>query len=91
MRKFSFYVIVLLVLLAGITACQPETVEVTRVVTETQTETEVVEVTRVVTETVMEEGEEVEVTRVVEVVVPAESQDEASSFRRFANRSTRET
>lgn len=47
-------------------ACQPQTVEVTRVVTETVTETEevAVEVTRVITET---ETEEVEVTRVVEV------------------------
>jgi len=48
----------------------PETVEVTRVVTET----EQVEVTRVVTETVEVEGEAVEVTRVVEV--PAESGEE---------------
>jgi multiple sugar transport system substrate-binding protein len=76
MRKVSFYVVVLLLLLVGITACQAQTVEVTRVVTETQTETEVVEVTRVITETVMEEGAEVEVTRVVEVPVevPAESE-----------------
>jgi multiple sugar transport system substrate-binding protein len=62
---------ILLLLVVGIlilSACQPaepETVEVTRVVTETE---EVqVEVTRVVTETIVEEGEEVEVTRIVEV------------------------
>ena len=57
-------------LVAGMTfvlaACQPQTVEVTRVVTETVTEE--VEVTRVVTETMTEEVEvPVEVTRVVEV------------------------
>jgi len=50
-----------------LSACQPQTVEVTRVITET----EQVEVTRVVTETVVEtvevEGQPVEVTRVVEV------------------------
>jgi multiple sugar transport system substrate-binding protein len=72
MRKVLFYAVVLLLLLVGITACQPQTVEVTRVVTETETQTEMVEVTRVVTETVVEEGEEVEVTRVVEVEVEVE-------------------
>ena len=51
----------LLVGLFILAACQPQTVEVTRVVTET----EQVEVTRVVTETVTEQGEQVEVTRVV--------------------------
>ena len=52
---------ILLLLTVGIlilAACQPETVEVTRVVTET----------------VMEEGEEVEVTRVVEVMVEPEAE-----------------
>ena len=66
---------IMLLLVVGIlilSACQPaepETVEVTRVVTETeQVEVEVpVEVTRVITETIVEEGEEVEVTRIVEV------------------------
>ncbi len=70
--------LVSLLLLAGLvlSACAPqtETVEVTRVVTETETVTEEVEVTRVVTEmeTVTEEVEvPVEVTRVVteEVVI----------------------
>jgi len=45
-------------------ACTPQTVEVTRVVSETITEQ--VEVTRVVTETIEVEGEMVEVTRIVE-------------------------
>lgn len=62
---------VLLFVLAGLllVACQPETVEVTRVITETIVqEGETVEVTRVVTEveTITEEVE-VEVTKVVEV------------------------
>jgi iron(III) transport system substrate-binding protein len=49
-------------------ACQPQTVEVTRVVTETVVE----EVTRVVSETeTVTEMVEVEVTRVVQVEVPA--------------------
>jgi multiple sugar transport system substrate-binding protein len=48
--------------------CQPEEVEVTRVVTET----EQVEVTRIVTEIVEVEGETVEVTRIVESVVEVE-------------------
>ena len=67
--------IVLSLLLVAIVACQPQTVEVTRVVTETQTETITEEVTRVVTETQTEtvtEQVEVEVTRVVEVEAPDE-------------------
>ena len=73
--KKLFILIVALIVLA---ACAPQTVEVTRVVTE-QTE---VEVTRVVTETIVEAGEEVEVTRVVtetvieEVEVPVEDEVE---------------
>ncbi|MCP4425166.1 MAG: extracellular solute-binding protein [Chloroflexi bacterium] len=75
MRKASIYLIALLVLAMGLAACQPQTVEVTRVVTETETITEEVEVTRMV------EGESVtetmEVTRVVEVEVevPAEAME----------------
>lgn len=65
-------ILVTLMLVAGLLliACQPQTVEVTRVVTETVTQTEevAVEVTRVVTET---DTEQVEVTRVVEVDAPA--------------------
>lgn len=52
--RMFFLAALALLLLA---ACQPETVEVTRIVPE--------EVTRVVTETVIEEGEPVEVTRIV--------------------------
>ena len=66
--KKAWLIVALLVLSTLIVACQPQTVEVTRVVAETQTEmvevpveveVEVpVEVTRVVTETVVEEMEE---------------------------------
>ncbi len=69
MRKATIFLLALIVLALGLVACQPQVVEVTRVVTETETVTEQVEVTRMV------EGESVtemvEVTRVVEV--PAES------------------
>lgn len=69
-RKLGFYLAVLALMVLVLAACQPETVEVTRVIEQ--------EVTRVVTETVVEEGESVEVTRVVtEVVeVPAEPAEE---------------
>ncbi len=71
MRKASIYLLALLILAVGLVACTPQTVEVTRVVTQTETVTEQVEVTRMV------EGESVtemvEVTRVVEVAVPAET------------------
>lgn len=65
--------LIVMLLLAALlfVACQPETVEVTRVVTETQTVTEQIEVTRVVEiegETVIQ-TEQVEVTRIVEVEV----------------------
>ena len=66
---FSLAAFLLLVLFI-VVACAPQTVEVTRVVTEKE---EVqVEVTRVVTETIEVEGETVEVTRVVEVEAAAE-------------------
>jgi multiple sugar transport system substrate-binding protein len=65
MRKTTLFIIALVILALGLAACQPQVVEVTRVVTETETITEQVEVTRMV------EGESVtemvEVTRVVEV------------------------
>ena len=64
-KRVLLVVGVLLALSLMATACQPQTVEVTRVVQETVTEQ--VEVTRVITETVEVEGEEVEVTRIVEV------------------------
>lgn len=57
-------------LLLAIVACQPDTVEVTRVVTETQVQE--VEVTRVVEGEAVTEIQEVEVTREVQVEVPAE-------------------
>ena len=74
MKKIILTVLVVLSLTIVLAACQPQTVEVTRVVTETEKVTE--EVTRVVTETVTQTEtvtEEVEVTRVVEV--PAEVGD----------------
>jgi peptide/nickel transport system substrate-binding protein len=59
----------ILLLAMGLVACQPEAeiVEVTRVITDTET-VEIV-VTQIVTEIEEIEGEDVEVTRVVEVVV----------------------
>lgn len=75
-KKQLVRVAILLVGLFILVACQPQTVEVTRVVTEM----EQVEVTRVVTETVTEAGETVEVTRVVTeevevTAVPAAQQE----------------
>jgi len=72
-KRFFLLICLLLVVAIALAACgSTETVEVTRVVTETETITEEVEVTRVVTETETETiTEEVEVTRVVteEVIV----------------------
>lgn len=73
MKKAWFLIAFVLLMSLVLAGCQPQTVEVTRVVTETE---EVqVEVTRVITETVEVEGEGemVEVTRVVEV--PSEPTD----------------
>jgi peptide/nickel transport system substrate-binding protein len=67
-RKIGLLV-TLLLLGVLIVACQPEQVEVTRVVEQ--------EVTRVVMETVVEEGESVEVTRVVTEVVEVPAEEEA--------------
>lgn len=70
MRKVRYLVAAFILVALAVTACSPQTVEVTRVVTQTETVTEQVEVTRMV------EGESVtetiEVTRVVEVEVPVE-------------------
>ena len=67
MKKIWLLIALTVAFVFVLSACQPQTVEVTRVITET----EQVEVTRVVTETVVEtvevEGQPVEVTRVVEV------------------------
>jgi len=70
MRKYFVLILLVVSMVVVLAACQPQTVEVTRVITETETVTEEVpvEVTRVVTETQTETvTEEVEVTRVVEV------------------------
>jgi multiple sugar transport system substrate-binding protein len=70
MKKYFVLILLVVSMIVVLAACQPQTVEVTRVVTETETVTEEVpvEVTRVVTETQTETvTEEVEVTRVVEV------------------------
>ena len=84
-------ILILSLVLASIlllAACQPEEVEVTRVVTETKTETvtEEVEVTRIVEGEVVTEMQEVEVTRVVESVieVPAEEKTLTFSSRLFS-------
>ncbi len=63
-RKVSILVFAFLLLGVVLVACQPEEVEVTRVVEQ--------EVTRVITETEVVEGETVEVTRVVQEVVEVE-------------------
>jgi peptide/nickel transport system substrate-binding protein len=74
--KFKPLLLLLLIFALVLAACQaePETVEVTRVITETVTETEQIEVTRIV------EGEsiteQIEVTRVVEVVAEAPEEPE---------------
>ena len=73
MRKSWIYLTLLVVLVLLLSACQPEVVEVTRVVTETEVVTEQVEVTRMVEGEVV--SEMVEVTRVVEVEVAPEVQD----------------
>ncbi|MFN2106548.1 MAG: hypothetical protein ACK2UJ_16850, partial [Candidatus Promineifilaceae bacterium] len=50
-KRLILLIGVLLVAILALAACAPQTVEVTRVVTQTETQTEQVEVTRVVTET----------------------------------------
>lgn len=74
MRRLRITVGLAALLLLVLSACQPQTVEVTRVVTETITEQVPVEVTRIVEgETVVEtitEEVQVEVTRLVEVEGP---------------------
>lgn len=79
------HLLALVVMLGLLAACQPQTVEVTRVISE--------EVTRVITETVVEEGEQVEVTRVVTeevevTAVPEEGEGEGEdadvvTYRRY--------
>ncbi len=64
MKRTTIWLFVGIVALLAAVACQPQTVEVTRVVTETEVVTEQVEVTRVIE--AEPEVVEVEVTRVVE-------------------------
>lgn len=73
MRKSWIYLTLLAALVLVLSACQPEVVEVTRVVTETEVVTEQVEVTRMVEGEVVTEM--IEVTRVVEVETAAEALD----------------
>lgn len=69
-KRWAVVLATLLLVVAFISACQAETVEVTRVITETvEAEPEIVEVTRVVTET-----ETVEVT----VAAPEEEEEEVA-------------
>ena len=74
LQKRSLFVLLLVVLALTAVACQPQTVEVevTRVVTETETVTQEVEVTRMVEGESVTEMVEVEVTRVVEVASEAD-------------------
>lgn len=76
MKRKALLTVVFLILSIIVVACQPETqtVEVTRVVTETEMVTEQIEVTRVVEGEVV--TEQVEVTRVVEVEAPAMAEGE---------------
>ncbi|MFO7683008.1 MAG: extracellular solute-binding protein [Chloroflexota bacterium] len=72
-KRHLITILVILVSSLLLVACQPQTVEVTRVVTEVETVVETVmeqvEVTRMVEGEVVTEIAEVEVTRVVEVIV----------------------
>ncbi len=77
MKKKFGLLFSLIVILIVLTACAaPQTVEVTRVVTETEVVTEQVEVTRIVEGEVVTEVQEVEVTRIVEQVVEVEPEQE---------------
>ena len=83
MKKTSLLVALLVSgLLLLLAACQPQTVEVTRVITETQTVTEQVEVTRIVEGEV--QTETIEVTRIVEVPVEEEEGAEEAEQLRMA-------
>lgn len=72
-HKLIKLLILTVLIVAVANACQPQTVEVTRVITEQ------VEVTRIVTETIEVEGEMVEVTRIVEAEPEAGDAGEAES------------
>ena len=72
--RLILFIILLVVGTFALAACSPQTVEVTRVVTETEVVTEQMEVTRVVEGEVV--TEQVEVTRVVEVAAEEEPMEE---------------
>ena len=78
MKRLTILTLLSLILVLVVAACggtaEPQTIEVTRVVTQTETVVEEVEVTRVVEGESVTEVQEVEVTRVVEVEVPAQAQ-----------------
>jgi peptide/nickel transport system substrate-binding protein len=82
MKKTKTLLLVTVAVLATLllAACQPQAVEVTRVITETVTEE--IEVTRVVEGEVVTETvtEEVEVTRIVEVAAEAGEEEGVSEF-----------
>lgn len=69
-RKSFVILLFLLSTIFLLVACSPQTVEVTRVVTNTETITQEVEVTRVVEGEAIVETQEIEVTRVIEVEAP---------------------
>ena len=82
MKRKNLLLLISLVILAMLAvACEPQTVEVTRVVTETETITEQVEVevTRVVDGEVVTETVVEEVTRIVEVATEGEGEEMAVS------------
>ena len=79
-KVFLLFLVIIAVCLL-LVACQPQQVEVTRVVTETETVTEEVEVTRVVEGEVVTEVQEVEVTRIVEPEPEEEVMDERGTLR----------
>ena len=72
--RLFLFMILLVVAAFALAACSPQTVEVTRVVTETETITEQVEVTRMVEGEVV--TEQIEVTRVIEVAAEEEMMEE---------------
>jgi peptide/nickel transport system substrate-binding protein len=77
MKRLLLVFAILAGMLLLLAACQPETVEVTRVVTETVTEQ--IEVTRIVEGEV--QTETIEVTRIVEVVAEPEAPAETTRLR----------
>ncbi|MDT8305389.1 MAG: ABC transporter substrate-binding protein [Anaerolineae bacterium] len=77
MKRFLSIIVALAGMLLLLAACQPETVEVTRVITETVTEQ--IEVTRIVEGEV--QTETIEVTRIIEVEAEPEAAPETTRLR----------